>query len=463
MEEYIPKDEPNSAAVNNVNSQADEKKDGAKSTTKSRSFWSGCNCNCNDIVLSFWLLFLLVGSTWFVIGCLSGHAFQSRLTQVLSSQTEIDQKNIFLEYLNLRESLNLRGTLFIAKFDNDQHNDNNEETTKSIKDVDKSIQEILGKKYGSDLLYLARAENSLQIIKLPYFFHLPRQFLVLLLTLSMGVLGSLLRMIRNYFDREPDEDEAFSWYIFRPFLGAITALAVLILLKAGQLTITNSSSIATTEGLNPFFISFIAIISGFLSVQAHDRIRRAGAVIFGSSETPQVSRWLVSSRLKSLGSKDLSSLALYLGKSPKKVQKWFDIEEAVPESAQPIVAAWLDESQRVLFTDLKPDKKKVTTDNPKTVAQVLEETTESNRQLPAEIDRSGVPSPDIERWLIIKEAESLLNSRQLSGLARHANVKKETVEAWFNNDEPVPAQYQVTIKAWLDIPKGVTLFTDENP
>ena len=414
-----------------------------------------------DFMLGLWLLFLFVISTWFVIGCLSANVFQSRLNHVLENQNLNHDVHIYIQYLKIKKAL------------------------KHPRSTNEDLSELLTthKKatYNSDLLGLARAENAFETICiseinkicLSSFVKIPKQLLILLLTISMGVLGSLMRITRSYFDKKPDEVEAISWYFFRPFLGAITALAVLILLKAGQLTITNASVGSNTESLNPFFISFLALISGFLSVQAHDRIRRAGAAIFGASQHPSVSRWLVESRMKSLGSKDLVSLASYLGISKEKVQKWFDLQEAVPESAQPIVSAWLDEPQQILFTDLSPQKKKVfpansgTSDpekrkklkgNAQETQAKVGNTANSKKQ--TEID----PPRTKDRWLISDLVQPLIKSRKLSALARFAGVQEETVDAWLDNSEPVPQHIQQIIEAWLDAPEGGSpLFTDIKP
>ena len=327
----------------------------AKKEIKGDSFLLACRRLCGPPFLILWLIILFVYSTFSAVGCLSAHVLQSQFEQVLENRTVKEEKHIYWQYLQLRKVIPPQ----------------NSEQKPTLQEL---LKELKGKEYGPELLYLARSESSLKKICIPGyclsdFSEIPRQLLVLFLTISMGVLGSLMRITRNYFaTKSEEEEEDITWYIFRPFLGAITALSVLILLKAGQLTITNASVGNDTQGLNPFFISFIAMISGFLSVQAHDRIRRAGAAIFGTLKPPTVSRWLVTSHLNIHGEKDLASLASYLSTTEEEVQKWFDMKEAVPESAQPIVAAWLHQPQRVLFTDLKPDKKVDSKDDMETAA-----------------------------------------------------------------------------------------------
>ena len=115
---------------------------------------------------------------------------------------------------------------------------------------------------------------------------MPRQLLTLILTLSMGALGSVIFLTLAYFR---DQGEiAFSWYLFRPFLGMVTAFAVFVLAKAGQLTISSGSNVdVLSEDLSPYFISFLAIVSGLLSEQAIRRIRGVGDNIFPVSPPPR--------------------------------------------------------------------------------------------------------------------------------------------------------------------------------
>ncbi len=439
---------------------------------KNNSALSVCWRGCLQQLLVLWLLVLFAVSTWSSVGCLSAYVLQSRYNHVVEDNktaNKLERDNhVYVQYLKLKNAVG------ILRKNNIGHKEPLMGDTQELSDL------LNGKTYDPELLSLARAVTSLEDINLNLynFFEIPRQFLILLLTMSMGVLGSLMRITRNYFNRNAEEEEAITWYLFRPLLGAITALAVLILLKAGQLTITNASVGEDNESLNPFFISFIAIISGFLSVQAHDRIRRAGATIFGTSKKLPVSRWLLNSRLKNLESKDLSSLASYLSVSEEKVKKWFDLEEAVPESYQPIVAAWLDEPPQILFTDLRPENKRASTVNSGTAVSESKETPEDKLQFQAQSDDTSGKVRDAtdsksqgsfdssqtkDRWLIYEQVQPLIRSRKLLGLAHHSDVREETVKAWLDNKESVPPNVQPIVAAWLDAPEGLTLFTDVKP
>lgn len=116
-----------------------------------------------------------------------------------------------------------------------------------------------------------------------------RSSLVIFLTMAMGMLGSTIYITQEYVRARSNGQDAgnqwqrsyrpISWYIVRPFLGVATAISIYILAKAGQISLTSGSA---AQSLDPFFISFLAIISGLLSEQAIQRISRAADPIFNN-------------------------------------------------------------------------------------------------------------------------------------------------------------------------------------
>ena len=64
----------------------------------------------------------------------------------------------------------------------------------------------------------------------------PLSLLTLLLCMAMGALGSAMHMTHEFFT-DPDE-KSFQWYLFRPFLGIMLAVATFILFKSGQVVLT---------------------------------------------------------------------------------------------------------------------------------------------------------------------------------------------------------------------------------
>ena len=184
---------------------------------------------------------------------------------------------------------------------------------------------------------------------------MPAQLLTLILTLSMGSLGSVIFLTRELF-RE-GEKHSINWYIFRPFLGMVTAIAIFVLAKSGQLVISdggNPESGKMSETLNPFFISFLAIISGVLSEQAYEKIHNTGKSFFQTG-IGENARWAVHLRkIMETQHKTPAEAAKYLSQSIEVIQDWMDEQAPVPENAQKIIAAWLDKPGREIFSDQAP-------------------------------------------------------------------------------------------------------------
>lgn len=108
-------------------------------------------------------------------------------------------------------------------------------------------------------LAIAREIRSLR----PWFHILatqPESVLVFVLVIAMGALGSTIHITQYFLSGELGRP--LTWYFIRPLLGTVTAVAIYILAKAGQLVLDPSKASAT---MSPWFISFMAIISGLLS------------------------------------------------------------------------------------------------------------------------------------------------------------------------------------------------------
>jgi hypothetical protein len=112
---------------------------------------------------------------------------------------------------------------------------------------------------------------------------MPPALLIPIVTLAMGALGSVIYLSVSVVVGEPPRP--FAWYLFRPMLGMVTAFAVFILVQAGALVITKPPAEGGDPGqLNPYFIAFVAIISGLLSEQAVERIRGVGGSFFSTPD-----------------------------------------------------------------------------------------------------------------------------------------------------------------------------------
>jgi hypothetical protein len=117
---------------------------------------------------------------------------------------------------------------------------------------------------------------------------LPHPILVMIVTLSMGALGSALFMLQLHLARQGDPSfmMSISWHLFRPLQGMATALAIFLLVKAGQISVSHTSAVGDTD-LNAFVLGFLGVISGLLSDRAMDRLTAAGVDVLRTSEPPQ--------------------------------------------------------------------------------------------------------------------------------------------------------------------------------
>lgn len=115
-----------------------------------------------------------------------------------------------------------------------------------------------------------------------WFFEMPSDLVTLWLALCMGALGSVIYVLRELFDEE-SEPRSGSWFFMRPFLGMVLAFVMYLLVRTGQTTFTDPAG--GPSSLNPFTISFLAVISGLMSDRAYSRIVSAAENVFGPGDS----------------------------------------------------------------------------------------------------------------------------------------------------------------------------------
>jgi hypothetical protein len=199
---------------------------------------------------------------------------------------------------------------------------------------------------------LDEEQAQLQAYAKPFLL-MPQELLTLILTLSMGIFGSTIAVSRSLYDPKSDVTPGPHWYLFRPIQGAVMALAVYFLFKAGVLILSAppSSGVASRD-LNPFVIAFLGIISGLFAEYAYQRLEVAAKGIFQPDVPRQGSAWAtgvaqeIASQNKSHG-----ALAAYLRQPPELVDKWISGQVPVPEEAQRAIAFWLGKPRDELFKD----------------------------------------------------------------------------------------------------------------
>jgi hypothetical protein len=180
--------------------------------------------------------------------------------------------------------------------------------------------------------------------------------LTLTLVIMMGVLGSSLQMTYAFFKQH--RVERLGEYLLRVCVGAITALVIFIVAKAGVPIIADASRLGGDAAINPYFVSFLAIISGLMSDNAIRSVQNQGAKFFGPESPGEPPRW---------ARRDLRETFRESNRDPERVRRllqakdddfedWVSGKEPMPANAQMLIAGVLQTPPRDLFTDIPPDQ-----------------------------------------------------------------------------------------------------------
>jgi len=181
--------------------------------------------------------------------------------------------------------------------------------------------------------------------------------LTLLLVILMGVLGSALQITHAYCVKK--QAITFAAYLVRISLGAITALVMFIVAKAGVPVITDTSRLGGEAPINPYVVAFLAIISGLLSEQALANVQVQGMRFLGQGPAGP-DRWARRDLTPELAAQpELSpaSLAEILGVDEATADDMLKGKQKMDADEQKLVAVYLRADPRDLFTDIPPPGK----------------------------------------------------------------------------------------------------------
>jgi hypothetical protein len=187
---------------------------------------------------------------------------------------------------------------------------------------------------------------------------MPPDILTLALVILMGVLGSALQMTHALFRQNRIERPGA--YFLRLGVGAITALVIFIVAKAGVPVIADASRLGGDAPINPYFVSFLAIISGLMSENAIMMVQAQGAKFFASETAADPQRWarfdLHDTFAKA--NRSPSNVRQLLNTEDAQFEGWISGKDAIPGAAQTMIAGVLGMPPRDLFTDIPPDDAK---------------------------------------------------------------------------------------------------------
>lgn len=184
----------------------------------------------------------------------------------------------------------------------------------------------------------------------------PTDILTLSLVVLMGVLGSALQMTYAYVVK--NQPLSLGSYLLRLSVGAITALVIFIVAKAGVPVIADASQLGGNAAINPYFASFLAIISGLLSENAIASVQAQGAKFFGTG-TDGPDRWTRDDLNDEVKTQNLSlpDLAAYLGETEDMAAAQLKGEEKIAAPQQKVIAIYLRKDPRKIYTDIPPPAK----------------------------------------------------------------------------------------------------------
>jgi len=218
-----------------------------------------------------------------------------------------------------------------------------------------AVSELISFRQMLDAIGIVYEKNFLAELPL-----LPHEILVLTMVIAMGVLGSTIFTSQILLTNSgstynvKSENLSVMYFITRLLFGAIISFTIFILAKAGVLFLTDPTSSAGSATLSPFFISFIAIISGLFSEQAIQAIKQAADKWF--NQTNQFSeRWGIDlAKLVKEKKRDIAKFSQALGVKQSLVEDWINGSASINYENQLKIAAWLEKPDRELFTDIAP-------------------------------------------------------------------------------------------------------------
>ncbi|HXP23910.1 MAG TPA: hypothetical protein VN807_07195, partial [Candidatus Sulfotelmatobacter sp.] len=231
------------------------------------------------------------------------------------------------------------------------------EITSAQERLNKADKDLTGTKPFDDQSFRQLVDDLYEyqqfFLGVPFFFvKFPGIMLTLLLTVFMGILGSLIALTRELvFD---DEEYTVGTYLFRIALGAGVALAVFFFAGAGVLTLAQTTNgDASHVELGPYLVSFFGIVSGYLSKRVTLWMREVGGNVFRLKGEPD--RWGFNLPVAlSASGESAETMARAIGATNEQVKFWLDGVKAAPQDIQERIAAFLRKPKHELFTDVAP-------------------------------------------------------------------------------------------------------------
>jgi hypothetical protein len=139
-------------------------------------------------------------------------------------------------------------------------------------------------------------------------------------------------------------------------VGAITALVIFIVAKAGVPVIADAAKVGGEAPINPYFVSFLAILSGLLSENAIASVQAQGAKFFGPNVSGEPARWARTNLTDLLQGPELTLKAIgdYLETTEDMTKSILQGKVQATPDQQKTISLYLRHQVRDLFSDLPP-------------------------------------------------------------------------------------------------------------
>lgn len=184
--------------------------------------------------------------------------------------------------------------------------------------------------------------------------------LTLLFVMIIGAIGSLIFVAQ--YNLKPliqgqglahQADRGLVYIIFRIFFGVVMALAVYLLVKAGQLAFGGEGDQTLGTDINRPIIAVVALLAGLLAWHALSAIESKGAAWFGAQTRKDLWATGLEHALRQSG-REVGELALQIGRSVEQIERWMMFKDKVPPEMQDRMRTWLERSLSELFNESEP-------------------------------------------------------------------------------------------------------------
>jgi hypothetical protein len=323
-----------------------------------------------------------------------------------------------------------------------------------------------------------------------YMTTLSNESLTLIFVFVIGAIGSLLYITKHYLHMAiqghswlDEPSRPLSWYLFRPIFGIVVALAVYLMVRAGQLALGGSDSFGN---LNLPIFSVVALFAGLLSWHALDAIESRGKRWFETQNRRNMWATGLAQALR-IEDKSIAECASQVGRSLEQVERWLMFRDLVTPEIQDRLATWLNRPVSELFADKPPRKqldqkplwatglknalqsseKKL---DSQTLAEMLEE--EDSRRIQQWINRELQVSPPMQ-WQLVDVLQIPHNEifepgkqkracwatrlrvvleveeKKARHLADAVGIDVKKIHQWMDLDEEVPPGWQPQLETAL--------------